>query len=114
MEEADDDIAERVQALSDIELAVLLCLITAQHCIIETDNELLHDLDQELRLVCVEMCGETLYTDHHRSRSRSLGSRGRSSNAPRRRRWMILALAFWPKMKETITSIEDMNKAKAK
>ncbi|KAF2251802.1 hypothetical protein BU26DRAFT_502400 [Trematosphaeria pertusa] len=59
MEEADDDIAERVQALSDIELAVLLCLITAQHCIIETDNELLHDLDQELRLVAFKVFGLT-------------------------------------------------------
>jgi hypothetical protein len=51
MEDVRDRIADKVQALSDIELAVLLCLITEQHCIIETEKEGIDDLDQEIRLV---------------------------------------------------------------
>jgi hypothetical protein len=51
MEEASGRIAEKVQALSDIELAVLLCLVADQHCIIETHRSLLSAVDQELRTV---------------------------------------------------------------
>jgi hypothetical protein len=51
MAKAGDRIAEKVQALSDIELAVLLCLVADQHCIIETEKQLLDNLQQELELV---------------------------------------------------------------
>ncbi|KAJ4355573.1 uncharacterized protein N0V89_003593 [Didymosphaeria variabile] len=51
MDERSDRIADKVQALSDIELATLLCLITDQHCIIEGDRQSLDKLDQEIRLV---------------------------------------------------------------
>jgi hypothetical protein len=51
MEEARDPIAQKVQALSDIELAVLLCLVVDQHCIIETDATFVNELEQELRIV---------------------------------------------------------------
>lgn len=51
MEEASDRIADKVQALGDIELAVLLCLIADQHGIVETDKQSLDALDQEIRLV---------------------------------------------------------------
>jgi adenylate kinase len=51
MEEARDPIAQKVQALSDIELAVLLCLVVDQHCIIETDATFVNGLEQELRIV---------------------------------------------------------------
>lgn len=51
MEEADNLIAIKVQALSDLELAVLICLIADQHCIIETEQNLLKDVEEELRLV---------------------------------------------------------------
>lgn len=51
MEEASNPTAEKVQALSNIELAVLLCLVADQHCIIETDKQLFHGLGQELRIV---------------------------------------------------------------
>ncbi|KAF2646358.1 hypothetical protein P280DRAFT_512538 [Massarina eburnea CBS 473.64] len=50
MKDADSNITEKVQALSDIELAVLLCLITEQHCIIETDEPSLDLLAQEIKL----------------------------------------------------------------
>lgn len=51
MEESEDTIALKVQALSDLELAVLICLVADQHCIIETETSLLSDVEQELRLV---------------------------------------------------------------
>jgi hypothetical protein len=45
-------LVERVQNLSDLELATLLCLIAKQHCCIEVEDELVDDLAQELALVC--------------------------------------------------------------
>ena len=45
-------LVERVQNLSDLELAALLCLIARQHCCIEVEDELVDDLAQELALVC--------------------------------------------------------------
>ena len=51
MEEFDDRIAIKVQSLSDLELAVLICLVADQHCIIETEKELINNVEAELRLV---------------------------------------------------------------
>jgi hypothetical protein len=51
MEDVSDRIADKVQALSDIELALLLCLIAEQHCIIETEKQVIDDLNEEIRLV---------------------------------------------------------------
>lgn len=51
MDDSREHIADKVQALSDIELAALLCLVTDQHCIIEGDEHSLDELDQEIRLV---------------------------------------------------------------
>lgn len=51
MGELDDPIAIKVQALSDLELAVLICLVADQHCIIETERSLINDVEEELRLV---------------------------------------------------------------
>jgi hypothetical protein len=45
-------LVERVQKLSDLELATLLCLIAKQHCCIEIEDDLVDDLAQELALVC--------------------------------------------------------------
>ncbi|KAF2706010.1 hypothetical protein K504DRAFT_387494 [Pleomassaria siparia CBS 279.74] len=59
MEEARDPIAEKVQALSDIELAVLLCLVADQHCIIETSKQLLLGLEQELQIIASDVFGLT-------------------------------------------------------
>ena len=42
---------EKVQGLSDLELAVLLSLIAGQHCIIETEKDALDTLAEELKLV---------------------------------------------------------------
>lgn len=51
--ENEDRIAIKVQALSDLELAVLVCLVADQHCIIETDRDLMDDVEAELQLVIV-------------------------------------------------------------
>lgn len=48
---ADDDLLDKVHNLSDIELAVLLCLISREHCLISTPSEALNDLVGELHLV---------------------------------------------------------------
>src|SRR5271156_5270121 len=50
-----DHIVERAQSLSDLELAALLCLIAKQHCIIETEDDFVDDLAQELALIVSEL-----------------------------------------------------------
>ncbi|KAF2396827.1 hypothetical protein EJ06DRAFT_515697 [Trichodelitschia bisporula] len=47
-----DALADKAQELSDIELAVLLCLVTGEHCIIEADEEELDNVERELQLIC--------------------------------------------------------------
>ncbi|KAF2826055.1 hypothetical protein CC86DRAFT_394819 [Ophiobolus disseminans] len=59
MEEAEDRIALRVQALSDLELAVLICLVAEQHCIIEADAESTKDVAEELKLIAGGVFGLT-------------------------------------------------------
>ena len=51
MDEPDDPIALKVQTLSDLELAALICLVAEQHCIIEAELNSLNDVAQELKLV---------------------------------------------------------------
>ena len=46
-----DSTAVKIQALGDLELAVLLCLTAQQHCIISAQNLLLDTLAQELQSV---------------------------------------------------------------
>ena len=47
----DTDLLERVQGLTDVELAILLSLVAGQHCIIETEEEGLESLSEEAQLV---------------------------------------------------------------
>ena len=51
--ENEDRTAIKVQALSDLELAVLVCLVADQHCIIETSKDLIDDVEAELQLVII-------------------------------------------------------------
>jgi hypothetical protein len=51
MDESKDPIALKVQTLSDLELAVLICFVAEQHCIIETEEDLTNDVAEELKLV---------------------------------------------------------------
>ena len=46
-------LVERVQGLSDLELATLICLIAKQPCSIEVADNLVDDLAHELALVCL-------------------------------------------------------------
>lgn len=48
---ADSTLIERVQELSDLELAALICFITQEHCIVDTDPDALNDVVEELQLV---------------------------------------------------------------
>ncbi|KAL7922411.1 hypothetical protein ACQKWADRAFT_292391 [Trichoderma austrokoningii] len=48
---ADEDLLEKVHSLSDLELAVLLCLINREHVLISTPSAAIDDLVQELQLV---------------------------------------------------------------
>lgn len=48
---ADEGLLEKVQELSDLELAALLCLTAQEHCIIDTEPDALDDLVLELQLV---------------------------------------------------------------
>ncbi|KAF1834663.1 hypothetical protein BDW02DRAFT_323358 [Decorospora gaudefroyi] len=54
-----DPITIKVQALSDLELAVLICLVADQHCIIEAENSRLGDVQEELKLVASNVFGLT-------------------------------------------------------
>ncbi|KAJ4372590.1 hypothetical protein N0V86_007952 [Didymella sp. IMI 355093] len=59
MEEVHDRLVEKVQTLSDLELAVLVCLVAEQHCIIETEKQLLDTVESELKLVASNVFGVT-------------------------------------------------------
>ena len=48
---ADEELINKIHELSDLELAALICLVAEEHCIIDTDPEVLGDLIQELQLV---------------------------------------------------------------
>lgn len=41
----------KIQELTDVELALLLCLLADQHCIIETNEGNLDSLEEEIVLV---------------------------------------------------------------
>lgn len=47
----DEDLLDKVQDLSDLELAALLCLTAQEHCIMDTEPDALDDLVLELQLV---------------------------------------------------------------
>ncbi|MCJ1474770.1 hypothetical protein MMC13_003430 [Lambiella insularis] len=47
----------KIQELTDIELALLLCLLANQHCIIETSKDTLENLEEELTLIATNVFG---------------------------------------------------------
>ncbi|KAI4933044.1 hypothetical protein J4E85_003447 [Alternaria conjuncta] len=59
MEASEDRITEKVQSLSDLELAVLICLVADQHCIIEAERQLTRDVLEELKPVATNTFGLT-------------------------------------------------------
>ncbi|KAF4976058.1 hypothetical protein FZEAL_7236 [Fusarium zealandicum] len=54
---ADDSLLNKVHALSDLELAVLLSLISREHCLVSTPSDAIDDLIQELQLVARKTFG---------------------------------------------------------
>jgi len=54
---ADEALLDKVQDLSDLELAALLCFIAEEHCIIDTEPDALDDLVEELKLVASNVFG---------------------------------------------------------
>ncbi len=48
---AEEELLDKIQDLSDLELAALLSLTNQEHCIVDTDPNTVEDLVQELRLV---------------------------------------------------------------
>ncbi|KAF1990021.1 hypothetical protein K402DRAFT_444535 [Aulographum hederae CBS 113979] len=59
MDGRDSRITDKVQSLSDIELAALLCLVADQHCILESEADALDELEEELKLICRNTFGLT-------------------------------------------------------
>lgn len=45
-------LVEKTRQLTDLELAILLSLMADQHCIIETHEDVIDRLGDELELVC--------------------------------------------------------------
>ena len=43
----------KAQGLTDVELAILLCLVADQHCIIETEDSALNLLQDEISMACL-------------------------------------------------------------
>ncbi|KAI9743146.1 MAG: hypothetical protein M1818_003441 [Claussenomyces sp. TS43310] len=54
---ADDVLLGKIQDLSDLEIATLLCLINQEHCIIDTEPGAIEDLTQELSLIASNVFG---------------------------------------------------------
>lgn len=46
------DLIEKVQGLTDLEHAVLVTLMAGEHCIIESEADVLGSVEEELKLVC--------------------------------------------------------------
>ena len=49
----DSNIADIARHLSDLEVALFLCLVAREHCLIETTSHCISDLAKELALVCL-------------------------------------------------------------
>ncbi|KAE8450897.1 hypothetical protein EG329_005337 [Mollisiaceae sp. DMI_Dod_QoI] len=54
---AEEPLLNKVQHLSDLELATLICLVAQEHCIIDTEPDALDDLLQELEFVATKIFG---------------------------------------------------------
>ena len=89
-----DRLVEKVQTLSDLELAVLICLIAEQHCIIQTEHELLENVEEELKLVRAKFTQRSPIADPIRLQQLSSASHGQCSSATSRPLLTTLAAEF--------------------
>jgi hypothetical protein len=53
------NIADIARELSDLEVALFLCLVAREHCLIETTSHCINDLARELALVCTNILGRS-------------------------------------------------------
>ncbi len=53
-----EDLLEKIHALSDLELAALICMVADQHCVVEAEKEDLDGVGGEIRMVgFLPLCG---------------------------------------------------------
>lgn len=58
---ADESLYDRIQDLTDLELAALLSLINREHCLISTSEHAINDLVAELQLVRPHSSRDSMY-----------------------------------------------------
>lgn len=46
-----DKVFDKLEELTDLETAVLLCIVADEHCIIDTERTVIDDLESELKFV---------------------------------------------------------------
>ncbi|KAI9928106.1 hypothetical protein ASPWEDRAFT_170896 [Aspergillus wentii DTO 134E9] len=51
------DFSDLALELSDLEVALFLCLVAREHCLIETTDDCIHDVAKELALICSHTFG---------------------------------------------------------
>lgn len=54
MEDGTDSITAKIQQLSDLELALLICFVAEQHCCVVNTEDGIEGAEQELALVGIE------------------------------------------------------------
>jgi hypothetical protein len=57
MAAADEHLLHKVQSLTDLSLAVLLCLVNREHCVVSTEPEAVDDLIHELQAISSRIFG---------------------------------------------------------
>ena len=73
---------DKIQALTDLELAILLTLVAGQHCLIETEPDSLQLACQELQLVSCHVSHNASAKAGSRSRPMALDFPVQSLTAP--------------------------------
>lgn len=76
------ELIEKIQALTDLELAILLSLVAGQHCLIETEPDSIQLAFQELQLVSNDASHNASAKAGGRSRPMALDSQVQSLTAP--------------------------------
>ena len=79
---ADEILLDKVQSLSDLELAALICLVAQEHCIIDTEPDTIDELVQELEQVRCSPIIRVIYANSFRLLQKFLDSPTLWSIAP--------------------------------
>ena len=76
------ELVDKIQALTDLELAILLSLVAGQHCLINTEPESLQLACQELQLVSNDTSHSASAKTGSRLRPMALDFQVQSPSAP--------------------------------